>query len=62
MNLLSMLAEIKAFVKAYKGEAILFIVVFLLIMLSFAFGFIVAKNQSKPKISISYCATNYKLI
>jgi UPF0716 family protein affecting phage T7 exclusion len=50
-----MLAEIKSFVKAHKGEAILFIMVFLLIMLSFSFGFIIAKNQDKALIEI----TNY---
>lgn len=57
-----MLANFIDFVKAHKGEAILVIVVFLLVMFSFAMGFILGKNLSKTQISISYCATNYKLI
>lgn len=52
-----MLANLFDFVKAKKGDIILFIVVLLLIMLSFATGFIVAKSQNKEPITITYCAT-----
>lgn len=49
-----MLSEIKDFVKAHINDIILFIVVVLLIMLSFAFGYISAKYQQKEPIKIEY--------
>ena len=47
-----MLAEIKDFVKAHFGDIMLFIIVVLLIMLSFSIGFIVARQISKEPIQI----------
>lgn len=60
MNLLFILAKIKDFVKAHKGDIILFSIIFLLIILSFAVGFIVGRNQNKIPVVVSYCAT-YKI-
>jgi hypothetical protein len=54
MNLLFILAKIKDFVKAYKGDIILFSIIFLLIILSFAVGFIVGRNQNKTPVVVSY--------
>ncbi|MCX6722806.1 MAG: hypothetical protein NT094_01910 [Candidatus Staskawiczbacteria bacterium] len=53
-----MLAEIKDFVKAHNflkthfNDIILFIIVVLLIMLAFASGYIVAKQQTKTPIQV----------
>ena len=49
-----MLAEIRDFVKAHFYDIILFIIVALLILLSFAIGYITAKYQSKEPIQIEY--------
>ena len=47
-----MLSEIKDFVKAHFGDIMLFIIVALLILLSFAVGYLVAKYQLKAPIQI----------
>lgn len=47
-----MLAKIAAFVKSHFNDIILIIVVSLLILLSFACGYIMAKYQSKEPIQI----------
>jgi predicted negative regulator of RcsB-dependent stress response len=47
-----MLSEIKDFVKANISDIILFIIVTLLIMLSFAVGYITAKYQQKEPIQV----------
>lgn len=47
-----MLAKILEFVKAHRVNIILFITVILLVLLSFAFGFITAKYQEKPQIQV----------
>ena len=47
-----MLAEIKDFVKAHFNDIILFIIVALLIMLTFSAGYIIAKYQAKPPIEL----------
>lgn len=47
-----MIAKISNFVKAKFNDIMLVIVVMLLIFLSFAFGFIMAKYQQKPPIQI----------
>ena len=47
-----MLTEIKEFVKVHFHDIILFITVVLLILLSFAIGYIVAKYQLKDPIQI----------
>ncbi|KKP31764.1 MAG: hypothetical protein UR22_C0019G0025 [Parcubacteria group bacterium GW2011_GWC2_32_10] len=48
-----MLAKISEFVKVHRANIILFIVIILLVLFSFAFGFITAKYQEKPKIQIN---------
>ena len=50
MNLI--LAKISDFVKAHLYDIILFILVALLILASFAIGYITAKYQSKEPIQI----------
>ena len=47
-----MLAKISEFVKVNTVNIIVFVIVVLLILLSFAFGFITAKYQEKPKIQV----------
>ncbi|MEK7080747.1 MAG: hypothetical protein AAB925_02875 [Patescibacteria group bacterium] len=48
----NILAKIQGFVKSYFYDTIIFIIVALLIMLSFAVGFIIAKYQDKEPIKI----------
>lgn len=45
-----MLAKFLDFVKAHRVNIMLFIIVVLLVLFSFACGFIIAKYQDKPKI------------
>ena len=52
-----MIAKISDFVKAHFYDIMLFIIVVLLILLSFATGFIVAKYQTKQPIQIETSAT-----
>ncbi len=47
-----MLAKIKNFVKEYQADIILVIGVILIALLSFALGYIVAKDQLKEPIKI----------
>lgn len=47
-----MLPEIKEFVKTKFSDILLFIIIVLLVTLSFAAGFIVAKYQFKEPIQI----------
>jgi len=47
-----MLAEIKNFVKIKFNDIMLFIIIALLVMLSFAVGYITAKNEIKEPIRI----------
>jgi hypothetical protein len=47
-----MIARISNFVKAHFNDIILIIVVALLILLSFASGFLIAKEQNKEPILI----------
>jgi len=47
-----MLSKIKQFVKAHQEDIILFIGIVLISLLSFAIGFIVAKNQEKEPLRI----------
>jgi len=47
-----MLSKIKNFVKAHLNDIILVIIVALLVLLSFAAGFIIAKYQQKQPIKI----------
>jgi len=46
------LTKISGFVKSHFYDTMIFIIVTLLIMLSFATGFIIAKYQSKTPINI----------
>lgn len=46
------LSKIQGFVKSHFYDIILFIIIVLLIMLSFASGYIVAKYQAKEPIRI----------
>lgn len=43
-----MLAKVGDFVKKYQADIILFIGVILAVLLAFAIGYIVAKQQEKP--------------
>ncbi len=45
-----MLAKISEFVKANRGNIILFVIVLLLVLFSFACGFIIGKYSTKPPI------------
>lgn len=47
-----MLSEIKGFVKEHFNDIMLFIIVCLLVMLAFAAGYIIAKQQIKNPIQI----------
>ena len=49
-----MLAKIKDFVNEYLSDIILLIGVILISLLSFAVGYIVAKQQEKEPIQIGY--------
>ena len=49
-----MLAKIKEFVKTHFDDIILLIGVILISLLSFAAGFIVAKQQEKEPLKIEY--------
>ena len=55
MNILS---NIKNFVKDHQADIILVIGVILISLLSFAMGYIVAKQQEKEPIRIEYRDTN----
>lgn len=48
-----MLAKIFEFVKAHRADIMLFTVVCLLVLFSFACGFIIAKEQQKSLIQIN---------
>jgi len=52
-----MLSKIKEFVKGHQNDIILLIGVILISLLSFAVGYIVAKQQGKEPLKIEY----YKL-
>lgn len=47
-----MLTKIKEIVKTLKSDIILLIGIFLISLLSFAVGFIMARGQEKPPIQI----------
>ncbi|MEK7664761.1 MAG: hypothetical protein AAB361_01320 [Patescibacteria group bacterium] len=47
-----MLSEIRKFVKEKFSDIMLFIIIVLLIMLSFALGYMAAKNEIKEPIQI----------
>ena len=47
-----MLTKISEFVKAHFNDIMLFIIVVLLVMLSFSAGYITAKHQTKEPIQI----------
>lgn len=53
-----MLAKIKKFIKKNQEDIILVIGVILISLLSFALGFIVAKQQEKEPLRIEYEETN----
>jgi len=57
----AMLAKIKKFVKENKAELILFLMVALISLLSFFWGYITAKTEEKTPIIISYCHERYSL-
>lgn len=54
-----MIAKISNFVKAKFNDIMLFIIVGLLILLSFAIGYITAKYQSKEPIQIKNIQTTW---
>ena len=47
-----MLVKIKDFVKSHFNDIMIFIIVALLVMLSFASGYIIAKYQAKEPIQL----------
>jgi len=49
---MNMLAKIKKFVKRYRSEIVLFLAIFLISTLSFALGYLYAKDQIKKPIII----------
>jgi hypothetical protein len=53
-----MLTKIKQFVKLHQNDIILLIGVILISLLSFAIGYIVAKEQEKEPIKIEYYEKN----
>lgn len=53
-----MIAKISDFVKAHFNDIILFIIVALLILLSFAIGYITAKYMAKEPIKIEQNGTH----
>jgi len=54
-----MLAKIKEFVKKYQADIILVIGVILISLLSFAIGYIVAKQQEKEPLKIEYESSHH---
>jgi hypothetical protein len=56
-----MLAKIKEFVKTYQVDIVLVIGVILISLLSFALGYIVAKQQEKEPIRIEMKNPNVKI-
>jgi len=54
--------ELFQFLKKYQADIILVIGVILISLLSFAIGFIVAKQQEKEPIKIERSSTNYEFI
>ena len=55
MNFISLiLSKILSFVKSHFNDIMIFIIVALLILLSFAIGYITAKYQAKQPIQIEY--------
>lgn len=52
------LSEIREFVKKYQADIILVIGVILISLLSFALGYIVAKQQEKEPIKIEFRIQN----
>jgi hypothetical protein len=56
---MNILAKIKEFVKKYQADIILVIGVILISLLSFAIGYIVAKEQEKTPLKIEYENSNY---
>ena len=54
-----MLAKFFQFVKKYQEDIILVIGVILISLLSFAVGYIVAKQEGKESIKIEYESSNY---
>jgi hypothetical protein len=53
-----MITKIKQFVKSHQNDIILLIGVILISLLSFAIGYIVAKEQEKEPIKIEYYEKN----
>ena len=56
-----MLAKILEFVKAHQGDIILLIGVILISLLSFAMGYILAKEQEKEPVRIERSDTNLRM-
>lgn len=54
-----MLADIKRVVKSHKGDIMLLNAVILVSLLSFAVGYIIARNQEKEPIRIEYEKENF---
>ncbi len=54
-----MLAKFIQFVKTHQEDIVLVIGVILISLLSFAMGYIVAKQQEKESIKIEYESSNY---
>ncbi len=50
--IISIIAKLKAFVNSHFYDIMLFIIIVLLIMLSFAIGYITAKYETKEPIQI----------
>jgi hypothetical protein len=49
-----MISQIKDFIKKHFSDIILFIIIVLLMMLSFAVGYLIAENQLKEPLQIEY--------
>lgn len=56
-----MLANLKNFVKTYRDDIILFIIVFLTALLIFALVYILVKKQDKEPIKIEQGNTNLQM-
>ncbi|MDD4358745.1 MAG: hypothetical protein PHY30_02940 [Candidatus Pacebacteria bacterium] len=56
---MKMIAKIKIFVKEYEKEIVLFIAVFLISSLSFALGYLSAKERIKEPIKVE--KINYEI-
>jgi hypothetical protein len=54
-----MLSKIKQFVKNYQADIILVVGVILISLLSFAAGYIAARQQEKEPIKIEYESSNH---